>query len=281
MSAAAYLSPDLRIVSLGDRAIAIRQAGAGHGLPLVLLHGIGSNSCAWAGQFAGFMGERRVVAWNAPGYPASTPLPMAAPRAEDYGASLIALLDALSIDRAVLVGQSLGAIMATAAALADPGRFAGLVLASPASGYAIPAGGEIPARVAERIGEVQELGPLGLADRRAHRLLTERASLEARAIVHKAMSEVTVDGYRQASRMLAHADLVVMVGRLSLPTLVLWGEEDIVTPPESCARVAAAVPSGHSIALSGLGHGCATEAPAVFNKVLAEFLAEVETVTVD
>lgn len=276
-----YHEPDLHIVQLGEQAIAMRQAGAGPGLPLVLLHGIGSNSSAWAGQFAGFARERTVVAWNAPGYAGSAPLPVSTPAPEDYAESLFALLDALSIDRAVLIGQSLGAIMATAAALLRPERVAGLVLASPAGGYGTPADGDIPERVAERIREVEEHGPAGLAQRRADRLLTGNASVDARAIVHRVMSEVTVKGYAQASRMLAHADLAGMAARLAVPALVMWGEDDIITPPAGCMRIAAAVPNGRSVALPNLGHGFATEAPAIFNTVLAGFLAELETTTVN
>lgn len=276
-----YVEPDLRRVSLGAGVIAVREAGEGAALPLILLHGIGSNASAWAGQFAGFAAGRRVVAWNAPGYANSTPLPMARPAPEDYGASLIALLDALAIERAVLVGQSLGAIMATAAALRRPDRFAGLVLASPASGYATPANAVLPERVAERIAEVERLGPFGLAGRRAHRLLTARATSDARALVHRVMCEVDVEGYSQASRMLAHADLAGMVAGLTMPTLVMWGDEDIITPPAGCARIAAAVPDRRTAVLPGLGHAFATEAPAIFNQALAAFLAELETVTVD
>ena len=281
MAEAVYLEPELRIVSLGDRRIAVRLAGGGDRLPLVLLHGIGSNSSAWAGQFAGFAHERRLIAWNAPGYPGSTPLPMNTPTPENYGASLVGLLDVLAIDRAVLVGQSLGAIMATTVAIEQPARVAGLVLASPASGYATPLGDPIPARVAERVEEIERFGPQGLVDRRAHRLLTARASSEARAIVQRVMGQVTVQGYSQASRMLAHADLVAMAAHLSVPTLVLWGEEDVITPPADCARVAAAVPCGRSAALPGVGHGFTIEAPAIFNNALAEFMAEIECVTVD
>ncbi len=272
-----YLEPPLSLVTVGDeQRIAVRQAGGGDGTPLVLLHGIGSNSSAWAGQFAGFAPTRRVIAWNAPGYPGSTPLPAPSPTAGDYGTRVIALLDALDIERAVLVGQSLGAIMGTAAVLLQPERFACAVLASPASGYATPEGAPIPASVAERLDEVARTGPAGLAERRAPRLLTERASPEARAIIHRVMSEVTVEGYAQASRMLAHADLTSDVARLRIPTLVMWGDEDIVTPPAGCARIAAAVPGGQYRVIPRVGHGFATEAPALFNAALADFLSQIE-----
>lgn len=272
-----YLEPDLRAISVRDGAISVREAGAGDRLPLLLLHGIGSNARAWAGQFADFARQRRVVAWNAPGYPCSAALPCAAPLPSDYGRRVIDLMDALEIERAVIVGQSLGAIMATAAVLHAPDRYAGLVLASPAGGYATAPDAPLPETVAQRIHEVENLGPVGLADRRAQRLLTANASAFVQAIVHKAMSEVTVEGYAQASRMLAQADLEAMAARLDLPVLVIWGSADIITKPDRCARIAAVVPDVREVEVPEVGHGFATEAPRAFNTALAGFLAEIET----
>jgi pimeloyl-ACP methyl ester carboxylesterase len=268
-----YREPPLSGARIGGASRSWREAGGGAALPLVLLHGIGSNSLSWAGQFAGFAGERHVVAWNAPGYPGSDNLAPLWPSARDYGAVLTALLDHLGIVRCALIGQSLGAIVAAAVAVEAPHRVAALMLASPASGYASQPGSELPPSVAGRFAEVEALGPRGLADKRAGRLVTERASSEARDLVWKAMSEVTVDGYRQASRMLACADIKRDAARITVPTIVAWGSEDVVTPPAACRAVAAAVPGGRAVELPALGHGFAAEDPAAFNAVVHQLLA--------
>ena len=80
----------------------------GPGPCIVFLHGIGSNSASWLGQFEAFCAERRVIAWNAPGYGETAHLPVAAPVACDYGQALWRLLDHLGVGRCILVGQSLG-----------------------------------------------------------------------------------------------------------------------------------------------------------------------------
>jgi pimeloyl-ACP methyl ester carboxylesterase len=268
-----YLEPPLRTARVDGAERAWREAGEGPGAPLFLLHGIGSNARAWAGQFAAFSNGRRVVAWNAPGYAGSTPLACEAPSPDDYACAALALMDHLGLGRAVVVGQSLGAIMATAVALRAPQRVAALGLTSPASGYGVPQGEALPEKIARRIADLSALGPVGLAERRAGALLTDAASGEARALVYKAMSEVVPEGYAQAVRMLAAADLPRDVQGLTVPVRVVWGGADQVTPPQGCRRVAEAAPGASWVEIPGLGHGAATEAPDLFNAAIEPLLA--------
>src|SRR5258708_31254094 len=102
--------PPVRYATVADRRVAYREAGAGPAL--LLLHGVGSGSGSWLAQFAGLAADRRVIAWDAPGYGESDVLPDAAPCAADYAVAALALADALGLDRFVLLGHSLGAIMA-------------------------------------------------------------------------------------------------------------------------------------------------------------------------
>lgn len=267
-----YLQPPLEQAVIAGDARTWRSAGEGGATPLVLLHGIGSNARSWAGQFAGLSAGRRVVAWNAPGYAGSVPLAADWPTPQAYAAALAALLDHLGIVSCILVGQSLGAIVAAAFTVAWPERVAALMLASPASGYGAAARDPLPANVMARVTEMESLGPAGLADKRAGRLVTPAASDQARHLVWQAMSEVTLAGYRQASRMLAAADILQDGPLIPVPTTVAWGSVDVITPPEGCRRVAASIPGARAVELPGLGHGFATEAPASFNAVVQSLL---------
>lgn len=251
-----------------------RAAGLGTGVPLVLLHGIGSNSRAWLGQLAHFGKVRQVIAWNAPGYSGSDRFETPSPSPDDYAQALLDLVDHLEIGLFVLVGQSLGAIIAAAATLLAPQRIAALVLVSPASGYAIAPGARLPENVLQRMKLARELGPAGLANTRAARLLGPNAPEWASQIIHRAMAEIEPNGYEQASRMLAHADLGAMVETLDLPGMVLWGSADVITPPDSCARIADQFKAARRHCIDGNGHAVATEAPEAFNKLLEEFLAD-------
>lgn len=265
---------ELISASVAGRRRSWCAAGDGGGVPLVLLHGIGSNARAWAGQLAHFAKTRRVIAWNAPGYPGSERLKSAAPSPADYAAALLALADHLGIGRFALVGQSLGAIMAAAAVQLAPARIAALALVSPASGYAIAPGAALPDNIIQRMALARTLGPEGLADARAARLLGPDAPGWASRIVHRAMAEIDPDGYEQASRMLAHTDLAAMVETLDIPAMVVWGSADIITPPESCVRIADRFSGAQRHCLEGKGHAVATEAPDAFNRVLEQFLAD-------
>lgn len=271
VSAPLYATPRLATAEIAGRRQAWRERGAGNGgrLPLVLLHGIGSNARVWAGQFAGLASERRVVAWNAPGYLGSDALASARPVAADYATAALAWIDYLGIDRFVLVGQSLGAVMATGMATMAPGRVAALALISPATGYATPGDAPLPEKAVQRIEDIRRFGPAGLASRRADRLLSPSAPIAARRIVRKAMAELVPAGYEQAVALLAGANLLRDVAKWRGPTLVAWGAADVVTPPASCASVAAACVCAKRIEIADAGHAVATEAPAEINRALA------------
>ena len=129
--------PARPVVLAAGGQVSVRECGTAQGdtLPLVCLHGIGSGSASWLEAALMLSRRTRVIAWDAPGYGESTPLPLDTPRGVDYAQRLHALLDAMGIQRCVLVGHSLGALMAAPAVRQGAERFAALALISPARGY--------------------------------------------------------------------------------------------------------------------------------------------------
>lgn len=270
-----------RIVAVGGGAqVAVRDnAAPAAGLPLVCLHGIGSGAPSWMQVAQLLAPTARLVAWDAPGYGDSTPLPRRAPRAADYAQRLHALLDALDIGRCVLVGHSLGALVAAHAARPDgplADRLAALVLISPAQGYGAPGKGTQRARVhIERLTRLAALGIGGMAAARSHQLLSDQASPLARQWVHWNMARLHEAGYRQAIELLCGADLLADLpspGTRALPTTVACGTHDTVTPPAGCAEVAAhcGVPLQP---IDGAGHACYVEQPDAVADLLTQVLA--------
>jgi pimeloyl-ACP methyl ester carboxylesterase len=233
----------LQSARAGEASVSYREAvgeGSEETLPLVLLHGIGSGAASWVQQFEALGGARRVLAWDAPGYGASTPVTSVSPVAADYARVLADWLDALRITRCVLVGHSLGAIMAGAFAAAHPERVAGLLLISPAGGYGA-ADADVRAQKRDaRLAMLAELGAQGLAQQRSANMLSPHASDAARAWVRWNMARIVPHGYAQATHLLANADLAAdlarCVGKVSMAVAV--GAEDTITPPEACERLA-------------------------------------------
>lgn len=244
-------------------SVSVRECGAvpGGALPLVCLHGIGSGAASWL-EAALILSQRtRVIAWDAPGYGESTPLPMDAPRGADYAQRLHDMLDALGIERCVLVGHSLGALMAAPAVRQRSERFAALALISPARGYGAAARAADSARVrSQRLATLAELGVAGMAAQRSARLVSDRASPVARAWVQWNMARLNEHGYRQAIELLCGSDLLADLP-VPISTHVACGALDVVTPPAACAEVAQAT----GVALHPIeqaGHASYVEQPA-------------------
>ena len=156
----------------GKRQFSFREAG--DGCPLVLLHGIGSNSGSWQRQLTGLSDKFRVIAWDAPRYGASTALDVPKPYAQNYADALAMFLDAMQISECRLVGHSLGTLMAVAFARKHA-RTTALVLASCALGYQMQPDDPLPKKIQERLRNLERLGPEGVAQARAARLLSKTA----------------------------------------------------------------------------------------------------------
>lgn len=251
----------------------------GSGRTLVLLHGIGSNAHSFAPLLPHLPADLRVVAWNAPGYGGSEPLPQDWPLAQDYAARLQALADRLQLDRFALLGHSLGALMAAAFTASCRNRVTRLTLASPALGHGVTPGGALSASAKSRIDDLEEMGAAAFASARAPRLVhCPEENPETLALVRDAMAQVTMPGYGQAARMLASGRLLDDAERLSVPTDVIVGVEDRVTPPEGARRVHAALhvqARGSLTELPAAGHAIYQQAPARFARAMADAAAPV------
>jgi len=263
--------PPVRTAKINGRTLCWREQG--DGVALVLIHGIGGNSESWAAQFADFGRRYRVIAWDAPGYGGSAPLPNDAPEAADYAKALAALLDMRGIMAAHIVGQSIGAVIAASLARAIPATAQSLTLLHPLMGF----GGMAPAdRTAARAGrlapfETQDMA--SFAESRAAAILGPGHSPELLAQVKRIMSAVTVPAYRQLVEVMASADMMAWAPTLALPTLVIAGGADKVAPPDSCRALANAIPGATYECYDRIGHYMQLEDPKRLRATLDRFLA--------
>lgn len=252
----------------------LRREGHGGGLPLVLLHGIGSNAESFAPLMAALPPAIDAIAWNAPGYAGSAPLTEAAPTPTHYADALIKLIDALALERIALIGHSLGCLFAANFAARYPARVGAVALMSPALGYRVAPSAPLPATVHARIDEIAALGPQAFAEKRAARLVhAPERKPQVLAGVQAAMAAVNPPGYIQAVRALGAGDLVADAARISAPTLVAVGANDVITPPAN-ARIAHAA-LAHSAGyheIPDAGHALPQEQPDAVAALLMQLV---------
>ncbi len=260
----------LQYAQVGGAQFAYRRVAAPAGAntaPLVLLHGIGSASASWLRQIQHFGRGHGVLAWNAPGYSGSNVLPMEAPAAGDYARSMWAWLDALGVDKVILVGHSLGALMAAAATRSTPQRVRHLVLLAPALGYATAPPEVRATRLNDRLRNLETLGPQGMADKRGAAMLSDNATPEQIDFIKMVMAQIEPNGYAQAARMLSGGNLAADLAAITCPITVASGSADVITPPAGCQRAAQAARTAW-IDLGAVGHACPLEAAEAVNRLL-------------
>jgi 3-oxoadipate enol-lactonase len=249
-------------------AIGFHEAGAG-GVPLILLHGVGSTKRAWRPQLEHFASDRRTVAFDLPGYGESDFRPGAT--RDDFAHLILAGMTALGIERAHVCGLSLGGVIALAMYAAAAERCASLILAD---SFAVhPEGRAIYER---SLAACRELGMQGLAEARADALLAPGTSAAVRDEVVATMAAIDPAAYAIAAQAVWLADQRERVAAVRCPTLILCGSEDQVTPPALSEALKDLMPHAGLVEIAGAGHLSNLEQPAIFNRVVAAFLAGVD-----
>jgi 3-oxoadipate enol-lactonase len=253
----------------GQLDLAYERSGDGHPEKLLLLHGIGSNSRSFAAQLADLGDAFDVVAWDAPGYGASSD-PAADFSMADFAAAAAALLDALGWQSAHVLGHSFGGVIAQMLYGRQPARVRSLILADTNAGSgSMPDASE---RTQRRLRDLERLDPRGLAERRAPALLTPHAPAELVQTLIDIMSEVRPMGYAAAARAMGATDLRDQLRGIRVPSLVLHGERDTVIPPNIAMELATAIPSAKLVLLPGAGHASNQQAPEAYNRAVREFI---------
>ena len=258
-----------QVAAVAGGQIGYRQAG-GQRISHVLLHGIGSASGSWLMQLEAAHSNpvNGLLAWDAPGYSISSPVASSQPYADEYAAKLWAWLDALDITHPVtLVGHSLGALMATRAAIERPAQVARLVLLAPAQGYARVSAAERDKKLNDRLQLLADLGAIGLGQQRGAGMVSPNAPPELAAYAKRMMSQINPHGYTQAAHLLAGGDLLTDLAQVQCLITVASGQLDNATPMAACQAVAAAAKTPW-LDLGHVGHACALEAATQVNKIL-------------
>jgi pimeloyl-ACP methyl ester carboxylesterase len=266
------------LVPVRDTRLAVQTVGSG--LPLVLLHAFPLDHGMWLRQEP--LGESlRLIVPDLRGFGGSTG---SVPRGiADLADDVAALLDGLHLERpAVICGVSMGGYVAQHVAARHPDRVAALVLVDTKLEADTP---EARAARVDLAGKVGRLGQSILADAMIPRLLAVPRSdadpaVVARHAENRALLQALVERQPVATIQAALAalgdrpDMTAALTRVEVPTLLVVGAEDQITPPACLEAAEATIPGAKLLIVPAAGHLVPLEAPEVFNRAIVEFLAE-------
>ncbi len=254
------------------RTVTYRRAGAGP--PLLLLHGGWSDGRAWTPQLRDLSDEFDVLAWDAPGCGGSDDPPEGA-GLEDYADSVAGLLDALGLERVHLGGLSFGSVLALEVYRRHAPRVWSLVLAGGYAGWrgSLPSE-EVAARVA-RIEAELDRPPEEWMDDYLPGFFAGQVPEATLDLVRSMMRDVRPTGTRRMLVAAADADLRNVLPAVAVPTLLLYGAEDVRAPRPVAEAMHRAVPGSRLVLVPGAGHDVALEAPDAFDAEVRRFLRSV------
>ena len=265
----------VKVANLADRSVRYLDAGSGH--VVVLLHAFPLSADQWLPQLhrvppgwraiapdlRGFRGSRSALSFIGPG-----PVTM-----ETYAEDVLTLMSHLGVERAAVVGLSMGGYVAFAMARRSPGRLVGLVLANTRSDADSPDAGASRDRL---IALTERDGTAALAQDMLPKLLgstsrQEQPDLEevVRGLVEANDGEAMISALRA---MKARPDSRPLLSTLDCPALIVTGEEDALIPAQEASAMRQAIPNGTHVVVPRAGHLTNLESPGAFNSALARFL---------
>jgi sigma-B regulation protein RsbQ len=237
----------------------VTVTGRPDGPPLLFAHGFGCDQAMWRHVAPAFTAEHRVVTFDHAGAGGADPTlfrPERYPTLRAYADDVLAICAALDLRDVTLVGHSVSAMIAVLAAIAEPERFASLVLVCPSPRYVDDAGyvgGFTPADIhsllemidRDHLGWSSTLAPMvaGGADRAG---VTDE--LEA------SFCRTDPEAARHFARLTFLADNRADLARVPVPALVVQSREDAIAQPAVGAFVEQQLPLGELVVLDAVGH---------------------------
>ncbi len=269
-------------VAAGNVRLYVEECGSGY--PLIFLHEFGSDYRQWADQLDFFSRHYRCIAFNARGYPPSDVPAEASAYGQDQAADdVAAVLSALNVARAHVIGVSMGAAAALHFGLRHPQMASALVITSAGSGAYPPTRAQFIAETLRAADLIDRDGMSAFADALAHgptRIQLHRkrpATWEAfrhDLAEHSAVgSSLTLRNY-QVKRV-SLFDLEAALHALTVPVLLVVGDEDDPVL-ETNLFLKRTIPGAGLWVVPRTGHAVNLEEPAAYNQTLFEFFAKVE-----
>jgi pimeloyl-ACP methyl ester carboxylesterase len=248
--------------------IDISYERVGDGPPLVLVHGATEDSRSWRPQLA-LADEYTVVAWDEPGAGRSSDVPDAFTLA-DYAHCLAALIEAIDLGPAHVVGLSWGGTVVLELYRHRPDLVATMILADSYAGWK----GSLPAEeVAARVAGLHQMlaAPPDQFDPTLPGLFSREPTAEILQLFEAMAADVRPASMKHALQIMAEADQRDLLPRIDVPTLLIWGELDTRSPLDVARKLEQAIPDAELVVIPGAGHLSNLEAPERFNRAVRDF----------
>ncbi len=238
---------------------------------LVFANSLGTDYRIWDAVAAALPADYGLVRYDKRGHGLSDLAP--GNRLEHHVGDVVALLDHLSLSRVVMVGLSVGGLIAQALVKMHPERVSALVLSCTAAKVGTDEAWN------SRIEAVRGPGLVSISDAVMERWFSPEFRTKKPDVLAGMVNMLVrqpAEGYAAICEMLRDADLRADLPNIAVPTFCIAGSADGSTPPDIVKEMAGAIPGAEFTVIDGVGHIPCMEAPEVFSGELARFLTRRE-----
>ncbi|WDI32345.1 alpha/beta hydrolase [Hyphococcus flavus] len=260
---AKYMTSDDRIVEIAGAQVRVREQGPEDGHPVLLVHGFTHSLETWNNWTDALKSDYRVIRYDLLGHGLTGPDPLERYAPQERAAFIGDIMDALGLDSVVIAGNSLGGLAAWRFAAEQGDKVNGLILIS-AGAFPLNGVSDTPAEIP--------------AAMKAYLLTAPEAGVRASAeIIYGDDSKITdgrVATMRDMIRREGNGQALIKsleeftlpdpaeaLSSITAPTLILWGENDVIIPIEQGRRIEELIPNARLLSYPGVGHAAQEEAP--------------------
>ena len=244
--------------------------GDAGGTPVVLLHGLSDSWRSWAEVLELLPRSIHAHALTLRGH-GDADAPESGYELVELADDVAAAMDRLRLDRAVVVGHSLGAAVAARVAERHRERVAGLVLVG---AFATPASNPGVAELAEMVSAFEDPVPREVIEEFQRSTITAPVSDELFEMVVTESAKLPVHVWKAATRGFVDGDHRGALASISARTMLIWGDQDAFVPRSDQDLFVTAMPRAELVVYEGVGHAVQWERPDMFAADLARFVAQ-------
>lgn len=251
--------------------ISYTERGEQHsGVPIICLHGIGGSQDSFLPQLDALSESHRIIAWDMPGYGQSALLESTS--FTSLTQALLGFMDDLGIEKAHILGHSIGGMIAQELAITTPDRVASLALLGTTPSFGGRDDSFKQKFLAARLKPLDEGKSMdSLADEFVPQIVGAQASLEMMKAASDTMRKVPTETYRAIMQCLVQFNRYADSGLITQPCCLIAGAEDTNAPAKTMKKMASKIPDASFFELEQVGHLLNLEAPKRCNQILHSF----------